>query len=30
MVTPLQLGGMINFRIDPLTQLTLGLDEIVT
>ena len=29
-VAPLQPGGVFDFRIDPLTQLTLGLDEIVT
>ena len=29
-VALLQLGGVFDFRIDPLTQLTLGLDEIVT
>ncbi len=29
-VAPLQPGGVFDFRIDPLTQLTLGLGEIVT
>ena len=29
-VAPLQLGGVFDFRIDSLTQLTLGLDENVT
>ena len=29
-VVPLQLGGVFSFRIDLLTRLTLGLDEIVT